>query len=223
MSIDKETVVYANLPATKFRWISYVTLAQVGFIALNLFLMPTKRLIRERQEALANKTKEEGQDSLSSDDSKPKNEPKLDTDTDSTTLLQKLKNMNYAELFSISNVKENFQDRPLVCLGIIGAASLISTGYFFYAIRTVHMVTLLPGERVRFAFFSPVFSRPSTLELPLRDVSCVQGRKSNSNYSILKLRNFRGYHLVHKTEGQFVDPKAYDKYLGYQRAWAETK
>lgn len=219
--IDKDIIIYANLPAKKYRWISYITLTQIGFLALNLFVLPTKKLLREREEALANKAiKIEKEQDSTSDGFQPRY--KLNPDYDPATLFQRLKRMSYNELFTINNVKENLQDRPLISLGIIGVASLITSAFFLYAHRTVHMITLMPGGRVRFAFFSPIFSRPPTLELPLRDVSCVQGRKSKNNYSILKLRKYWGYHLVHKAEGQFLEPKMYDKYLGYKRAWAET-
>lgn len=85
------------------------------------------------------------------------------------------------------------------------------------------MITLLPHGRVKFDFFSPLgVGRPPSIELPLKDVSCVQTRESSGNFSILKLRGIIGYHLVSKKEGEFLEPRLYDEHLGYSRSWART-
>lgn len=197
-----------------------MTLAQIGFLAVNIFVMPTSRLLKERQEALSNRVIKRERKKEEEDPNEFPIEYELNPDYDSATFFQRLRRLKYSEIFSFKNVKENMQEQPILTLGLFSAATLVSSAFFMYARRTVHMITILPGERVRFAFFSPTFSKPPTIELPLREVSCVSGRKSKYQYSILKLRNYRGYHLVHKTEGQFIDPKMYDKYLGYKRSWA---
>lgn len=194
--------------------------AQLGFIVLNIFVMPTTRLIRERQEALANRVIKKERKKEEDDLNEFPIDYELNPDYDPATFFQRLRRLKFSEIFSLRNVKENFQERPFLSLGLLSAGVLVSSAFFVFARRTVHMITLIPGERVRFAFFSPTFSQPPTIELPLREVSCVSGRKSKFVYSILKLKNYRGYHLVHKTEGEFLEPKMYDKYLGYKRSWA---
>lgn len=220
MVINKEILVYANLPYKKYRWISYISVIQVGFIALNLFVLPTRRLVQERQEALKNRVrrkeiKEKSQDGYV-------DEFEINPDYDDATVFQRLKRLNYRDLFTLKNVSQNISDRPLFSAGVVLSMGMVSAAFFTYARRIIHKVTLLPNERVRLAFFSAfALGKPKTLELPLHNISCVSSRHSKHNYAILKIKNYLGYHLIQKTEGQFLQPKLYDKYLGFERSWAK--
>lgn len=220
MVIDKEILVYVSLPYKKYRWISYISVVQVGFIALNLFVLPTRRLIQERQEALKNRVrrkeiKEQSQDGYV-------DEFEINPDYDNATFFQRLKRLNYRDLFTIQNLSQNMSDRPLFSAGAILSMGLVSTAFCIYASRIIHKVTLLPNDRVKLAFFSAfAVGKPRTLELPLHYISCVSPRKSKHNYAILKIKNHLGYHVIQKSEGQFLEPKLYDKYLGFERSWAK--
>lgn len=220
MTIEKEVLVYCSLPFKKYRWISYMSVIQIGFLALNTVILPTPRLLKERQEAVKNrlKKKEKSDDSVVWDEYEP------NPDYDPSTVWEKIKRLNHKDLFAPSNILKNIVERPYLTLGLLGVSALMTSAFVMYAHRMAHLITLLPNERVRFSSFSAfAIGKPPTIELPVRDVSCVQGRKSKHNYSILKLRGYWGYHLVHKSEGQFLEPKLYDKYLGYERSWAKKQ
>lgn len=225
INIKKPVVVYASLPFKKYRWISYVSFIQVGFLVVNLWFLPTSRLVAERNEALANRViKKKKSDDLTNNQNSSSDEWEdelvINPDYDPATVFERFKRLDYKELFTIRNVINNITERPLISLGLVASSVLISSSFWIYARRTLHMITLLPNERVRLSFFSPM-GKPPSIELPLRDISCVQSRQSKHNYSILKLRGRLGFHLVHKAEGQFLEPKLYDKYLGYERSWAK--
>lgn len=196
---------------------------QIGFLTLNLLFLPTSRLLRERQEALENRLRRKQRDE--NETKSPysiEDEFELNPDYDPATVWQRIKRLDYKQVFSIGNVVDNIKERPFLTLGILGSSALITSALVIYAHRMAHMITLLPNDRVRFSSFSVLaIGEPPTIEIPLRNVSCIQGRKSKNNYSILKFKGYKGYHLVHKSEGQFIEPKLYDKYLGYQRSWAQ--
>lgn len=218
--MGKEIVLYANLPYNKYRWYGYISAAQVGFVLFSLIVMPTPRIIEERKIASDRRDKRRdvnpGEQSL-----ERTNEPvAAKARHETATLWQRLRRFDYSELLSPGNFKENIVDRPYLSVGMLGATSLISFAFYIYTHRIAHVITLLPNQRVRFESFSAfAFGRPRSVELSVRDVSCVVGRKSPNNYSILKFKGYRGYHLVHKTEGIFLEPKLYDEYLGYERSW----
>lgn len=217
--IDKEIIVYASQPFKKYRWISYLSVIQVGFLTLNLFVLPTNKLIEQRVNAIKNKVRKK-QSTEKSDTSLDEYEP--NPDYDSSTLVERLKKLNYRELFTVRSIYNNVTERPLLSASAVTASILITTALFTYARRIVHMIVLLPNERVRiFCFSAFAFGKPKAIELPASHISCVSPRKSPHNYSIIKLKNHYGFHLVNKTEGHFLEPKLYDKYLGFQRSWAK--
>lgn len=200
MPIHKDVIIYKLEPLKKFRWISYLTLGQALIVGVNIIFLPKER---DKQTL---KAPAKQQSEFVADD---------------TVLAVKNSTgdcMN--DLLSWNNIKDNFKTRPVICWSMITTSILISLGLTIYARRTAHMITLLPGNRVRFSSFSPLGSgSPPVVELPLTDVSCVSGRMSQ-NYSILKFRGYFGYHLVN-TEGKFVHPKLYDENLGYKRSWLD--
>lgn len=220
MTIEKETLVYVSLPYKKYRWISYLSVVQVGFIAINFFVLPTSRLIRERSEALQNRVRRKEKKEVSTDGYVEKFE--INPDYDGATVLQRLKGLDYREVFTIHNVVQNIGERPLLSAGIFVSMGLVTTAFCIYARRILHMITLLPNDRVRLAFHSAfAIGKPKSVELPLHHVSCVAPRQSKHNYAILKIKNNYGFHLIHKAEGKFLEPKLYDKYLGFERSWAK--
>lgn len=215
---NKDILLYISEPYKRFRWISVVSVIQVGFALVSVLVMPTQKIIDERQEARAKfKEKTERPNQQSRD--VPSKEV-AEIQEDQTTLWARVKQFDYGDIFSIHNVKENLAGRPYLSIGILGATSVISFALHMYARRVAHRVSLLPNERIRFESFSPLaLGKPPSIEVPARDISCVSGRKSANNYAILKLRNYWGYHLIHKTEGTFLQPKLYDEHLGYKRSW----
>lgn len=127
------------------------------------------------------------------------------------------------DIFEWANVT-SLLNRPLYCISVFTGCGLITSAFMIYSRRMVHKITLLPNDRVRFAFFNPnPFAGPITMEIPIRNVSCTQGRDSKHNYTILRLKGYWGYHLVHKVEGKFLEPELFDKNLNYMRAWAEKE
>lgn len=220
MSPSQEIVLYVNQPFKKFRWLGFLSVVQVGFVMLNFILMPTPKLIEERAEALRNrvrKKKVEGSEQVI-DEYEP------NPDYDPATVSQRLKRLSYGELFSPKNIVDNLVSRPVLSSVAFGSAFLISSASYLYCRRMAHIITLLPNERIRFTSFSPhAFGKPPSIEVPLENISCVTGRKSATNYSILKFKGYYGYHLVQKRDGQFVEPKLYDQHLGYSRSWALSK
>jgi hypothetical protein len=219
MSLSKEIVIYINQPYSKFRWLGVISTVQIGFVMLNFILMPTNKLIEQRAEALKNrvikKKVEETEGILDEYEPNP--------DYDPATVFQRLKRLDYGELFSPKNAIDNMVSRPILSTVAVGASLLISFALHIYCRRMAHIITLLPNERVRFTSFSPfALSKPPSIEVPLTNISCVQGRKAPTNYSILKIKGYYGYHLVQKQDGKFLEPKLYDQNLGYSRSWAVT-
>lgn len=213
MIINKEVLVYSSQPFTKYRWIGFMSTIQIGFVLLSVSLMPTQKLIDERRLASERNKKEEVECSLSNRSSSQ----------DYVSLWEKLKRAQYNEIITYNNVRDNMVDRPYIFFGLIGASIAISSAFFIYARRIAHKITLLPKDRIRFESFTPfAIGAPPKTELPLRNVSCVSGRRSQTNYSILKFKGYRGYHLVHKTDGRFLEPKLYDEYLGFKRSWDKS-
>lgn len=221
MTINKEILIYHNLPYKKYRWISYISIIQVGFIGFNLIVLPTPKLMQERQDASKSKIKKKPIESL--DQTKPEEifeQYESNSDYDSSTLFQKFKDLSWKELLSFRNISDNVTQRPLLSSALLAASILVSSGFCLYARRNIHKVYLLPGDRVRFHLFSAfAIGKPPRLEVPLQNVSCVHDRKSANNYSILKIKGYQGYHLIHKSEGQFLEPKLYDKYVAFSRPW----
>lgn len=210
MFISREIVLYASLPAKKYRWITYLTIPITGLAGLNLFLIPTKELMEKHDEIIAKRALEA---------KKNKEEGSSNLDTSRGTLPQRLQRVDFRKMFSLKTIWNNIQDKPRDCAIMILTGIVFPSMGFLYTRRILHIITLLPGERVRFTFFPLAHRPPSTLELSIRDVSCRQSRQSKHNYSILKLKNRWGYYLVHKNDGQFLEPKLYDNHLGYKRAW----
>lgn len=222
MPINKEILIYHNIPYSKYRWISYITLTQATFLFINLFLIATPKLIEERRRAMSNyyiKVKVEDDDEYSHlmDERYVPN-----PDYKPLTLQERIIKTLKSDIFTLSNLAQNFKERPFYCSGIVIASTSVGAACTFYARRMVHQITLLPGDRVRMDFFNPFpWGKPIAKTIPLKDVSCQLGRKSSKSYSILRLRNHWGYHLVHKKEGEFLEPKLYDRYLGYSRSWSK--
>lgn len=220
MVIEKETLIYVSLPYKKYRWLSYLSLIQVGFIGINFFVLPTPKLIEERREALRNKVRRKEKIEKPLDEYE--DEFEVNPDYDGATVFQRLRRLDYREVFTLKNVVQNISERPFLSAGVLVSMGLVTTAFCLYAQRIVHMVTLLPNDRVRLAFHSAfAIGKPKSLELPLQHLSCVAPRQSKHNYAILKIKNKYGYHLVHKAEGHFLEPKLFDKYLGFERSWAK--
>lgn len=218
MTITKEVLIYANLPPTKFRWIGYVAFAQIGFIGLNFLVLPTQRIVREREEAIKNKVIKK-QITTSEGETIERWEP--NPDYDSATILQRLWRLDYYEIFNFRNFKDNIAGRPYMTAGMTAAAILVAGSLSLLVKRNIHKITLLPNERVRITVFPTlVFKSDRSMEMSLRDISCVQPRNSEHRYSILKLRGYRMFHLVEKQEENFIEPQLYDQYLSYERSWA---
>lgn len=215
MTIEREILIYNSLPFKKYRWLSYMSAFQVGFLLLNLVVQPTPALVEDHRRA-SNEGKSE---------KKPKESgPKSKSSINKTALWQQLQDFNYDEVFSVKNLVTNIRERPYFSVCTLAASVLMTSAATLYAHRMAHAITLLPKDRVRFSYFSILgVGKPPYVEMPLRDVSCVLGRQTDKNYSILKFKGYIGYHLVHKSEGLFLNPKLYDKHLGYERAWASRK
>lgn len=136
------------------------------------------------------------------------------------TVWEKIKQIDFGNIFSLKNIVQNFKDSPYTCGTLVGAAGLISAGSIIYAKRTAHMIHLLPDKQIRFTFFSPLgLGRPPSIEVPTTDVACISGRATATNFCILKLRGHYGYHLVSKKDGEFIDSELFDQHLGYSRSW----
>lgn len=206
MGIAREIVVYSCQPHNKYRWISYVTIGQLSFIVVNLFVLPTPELVAKRQAKKISVSNDGG----------------LNQSQNSLGLRQKLAELNYGEIFSTSNIVSNLTGRPYFSFGLIFASGLITMGLIMRARRSIHMMTLLPEDKVRISTFSPIaMGKPPTIEIPLSHLSCLQPRESgNKNYSMLKIKGRVGVHLLDKAEGVFHEPKLFDQYLGYARSWA---
>lgn len=216
MAIERELLIYASLPYKKFRWVSYLSLMQVGFVGINLMVLPNTSLIQKQNKPIEEQ-KQVDQDVERNINGNQKQQQQ------NRGIINRLTDPNsYKGLVSLETTIDNIKENPLLTTTMITCSTLIVSAVFFYAKRSIHTITLLPNEKVKFQFFSPFAMRePSTLVLPLRNVSCKSARKSKQNYSILKLKGYRGYHLVHKAEGYFLEPKLYDKYLGYERSWSK--
>lgn len=228
--IDQEILIYQSLPYKKHRWIGYASVFHMGFLALNALVLPTPRLIRERTEALHNRVKKKQQPKIIDDEASTLNnseyieEYEPNPEYDPATVWQRLRRLAWREIFNPNNIKENFLERPAVSIGFLGVSALVCSAYLLYARRSIHKIFLLPNGRARLNFFSPfAIGKPPSLDIPLDNISCVTNRKSKVNYAILKIKGYWGYHLVHKVDGDFLEPKLYDQYLGFERSWAARK
>lgn len=223
MEINKEILIYRSIPYTKYRWIGYMSAVQFGFLSMNLFFLPTSRLIRERREALENRIirRQKEDDERNHDPNVIEDEFIPNPDYDPSSLLERFKKLNIQDLFTLENLKNNISENPYLSIGLLSASIAITTAFTTFARRTIHTITLLPYERVRLTFFTPFcHGQPPALESSLRNISCVAPRTSPHNYAILKLKGYRGYHLISKKEGEFLQPKLFDNHLGYSRSWA---
>lgn len=221
MSIHKEIRIYHNIPHKKYRWISYVSFFNISFISVNLFFIATPKLLRERTSAIKDMYLKKEVIDPDNPDGEPIIEYELDPNYDDTGIFKKIFQSFRRDIFTLENFTNNFKERPYYCSGLLTSSILVGVAFTMYARRMVHTITLLPANRVRLQFFNPLpIGKPITRVVHLRDISCQQDRNSKHNYSILRLKGSWGYHLVHKTEGEFLHPKLYDKYLGYQRSWA---
>lgn len=216
-----ETVLYISEPFKKYRWVSYYSLFMALAFSMTTVFLPTPSLIEERQQSLLNKVRrKERKENDREEPTEQIEEFEPNPDYDPATIGERLKRLNYRDLLSFSSIYQNVSERPYTTLALFGACSLVSGAFSFYARRTVYKLALLPNERVRFSFFSPLaFGKPPSLEVPLRHVSCVASRQSPHNYSILKIKGYKFYFLVHKAEGIFLEPKLYDQNLGFARNW----
>lgn len=207
MEPSKELVIYYSRPYTKYRWVSYYSSIYFAFISIGLFLKPMgpKRESKKRQM----------RDEFS--DPGPIEMPQPAIVTIENTI------SSFKQDLSLKNLYLNFKYDPLISSITLFAAISLPAIFVFYVRRMVHEIALLPQGRVRFSIFSPFpLTKPTTFDIPVKDISCVTHRTSDSNYSVLKLRGFIAYHLVHKGEGTITQPQLYDKYLGYQRTWPPT-
>lgn len=218
MGINKEILIYQNLPFKKYRWISYLSAIQLGFLLTNILLIPPEKLKKERREAQA-KHKEKMSNKGPSDEFQSESV----SDPENFAIIEKIKKLTTGDLFSLQNFFDNVRDNPYLSIGLMSASAVMFGALNVYARRTIHTITLLPSERVRLTFFTPTcVGKAPSLDIPITKISCVSPRTTPNNYSILKLQGYIGYHLVSKKEGEFVEPVLYDQYLGYSRSWAES-
>lgn len=207
----KDTLIYINNPFKKFRWFSYVALGQIGFVTLNLALWPNEKLVYERDKVLQDREKRKLTGKALEGDQ-----------VESRSIFEGLKSFEYSTLFTLRSIYENVKERPKSAFAMLSVTAFMTTASWFMTKRSIHMIKLLPNDRVEFSLFSMLaLGKPPTLVVPLREVSCRTGRKGKTNYSILKIKGYSGYHLVHKPDGIFLEPKLYDKHLGYSRNWAQ--
>jgi len=219
MTVDKEVLIYRSTPYKKYRWISYITVLQVGLIITNTLFMPTKKYRTERKEAEARKVGRKKRDPSETD---AQDQLMEETKPKSGTLLEQVQKVE-TNLVSLQNLIDNAKERPKTLAVLLGGSILMATALIFFARRSIHMITLLPKDRVKFSVFSPLaFSEPPTMTMALRDVSCRSPRDLSKNYSILKLRGYKGFHLVSTKDGEFLEPELYDEHVGVSRGW-DTK
>lgn len=220
--VSKEILVYKNVPVTKYRWISYFALFHTGIMSLNLFFLATPKLLEERNDAIKNKYRP--REMKPEEEANPELIPdkwELNPDYVPDTIVTKLKNAFRKEIFTFENFKNNLTERPYLAATMLGSTALIMGLFSFYSRRMIHRLILLPDDKVRIELFNAMpIGKPLAKEIALTDISCKAGRKSNHNYSLLQIRDTWGFFLVHKTEGEFVEPKLFDKYLGFERSWA---
>lgn len=222
MDIVKETVIYSNTPFKKFRWVSYYSMVYVSLIAINFVFLPLPHILKEHVESMTDRYKKR-----KSDEEEPVERFDLEhmyqpnPQSDNRTLTQRIKDLNFTEVWTGKYLVMNLKEKPLLVAFALSAGILVPSLFSLYLRRVVHMITLLPNNKVRFEFFSPMaFAKPPKLEVPLNMVSCQSSRNTDKRYSILKIKGYRGFHLVSKTEGKFHHPDLYDHYLGYARSWA---
>lgn len=210
LPINKETLLYCSAPYKKYRLMGFSVVLQVSVVLANILLMPSKKLLAQHEEARKKRARE------------PTPAEELDAKVvKSLGLVQRILNLDYKEIFDPANIYENIKGRPYICLPLIGF-SLAYTGLvIIYTRRVAHMISLLPTGHVRFSSFTPFgFRKSPSVVVPVRDISCVTPRQADTNFAVIKIRGYRGTHLVHKSEGQFLEPKLFDEYLGQTRSWA---
>lgn len=209
--IQKETLLYCNVPYKKYRLLGFSAVLQVGFVTINLLMMPSKKLMEQHEEAKKNRALRE-----------PTNEELFNAEVvKSLTFMQRIARLDYREILDPMNVYENLTGRPWISIPLIGFSLAYTSLCISYTRRVAHMISLLPNGYVRFSSFTPFgFKKSPSILVAVRDVSCVTPRQAATNYAVIKIRGYRGTHLIHKTHGQFLEPKLFDEYLGQTRSWA---
>lgn len=219
MGITREIVVFSCLPFKKYRWVTYVTMGQVGFITVNLFVLPTPALMAERESM---KMLDGGVRVRTGNLDLEFSGPVSKQGDSSTSLIRRLTNLDFRDIFSTNNVVANLIGRPYFSGALLASMCLITAGLVYRSKRSIHMITLLPQDKVRIATFSPTaFGKPPTIEIPHSHVSCVQPREGTNTYAMLRIKNYRGIFLIDRAEGTFHEPKLFDEYLSYARSWAD--
>lgn len=219
MDAAKGIVVYSNLPFKRFRWITYYSAAYVSLVGLNLLVLPFPKLVEERLDTLKNKYRKREKNESGLFDFDHVYEPNPDYVEQPRN--QRLANYDLKDALAGKYFIMNLKDKPALVIASTAAGFLVPILFQFYLRRLVHKITIVPNDRVKFEFFSAfAIGRPPCLEVPLNSVSCEISRSTAKRFSILKLKNHLGYHLVSVKEGTFHDPKLYDSLLGYQRSWA---
>lgn len=178
MMAAKEIVLYVNQPFKKFRWVGLVSVAQFGFVMFSMVVMPSHRLVEERRAALASvvrRRKLEPEERVFKPGELPVDEVfEPNPEYDSATFWERIARLNYGEIFSPHNIQENVSGRPYLTLGLLGASVAIAFGFNMYVRRMAHVITLLPGQRIRFESFSAFgFGKPPTIELHARDIAAT--------------------------------------------------
>lgn len=213
MPVDKPVVVYSCASKAKFGKIAFM----LGFVnayvlhLINTLTTPrtaTKSAVIGETEPTKSENATEMTPTNTSDNQFQDKQNKL-------TSIYESKNMSW--LKNAINIFKGQQKYHYYCLG---GSAIVWFIFMSIARRTAYRITILPNKQLRFESFPPLgVGRPPYVELPLKDVSCVEGRKSQTNYAILKFNGRAFYHLIDKKDGHFLEPKLYDKYLGYQKAW----
>lgn len=217
-SVAKPTVIYQNIPYKKFRWIVWFSLAQSCIIGTSLCIKLSgvdaeKKKRVERSQQFSKISYNEQESDKKSENSEPSLLSQIINEKKSLIDLGKAK-------ISFTNAKDNFIYKPFSSMAILCAGISCIVPFLYYARRSIHRITLLPNDRVLLEYFSPLaLSKPKSLELPLKYVSCKVTRKSSGNYVILKLKDHVGYHLVHKSLGSFSEPKLFDMFMSHERVW----
>lgn len=219
MPIKKETLLYHSGPYKKYRWMGILNVIQVGFAAVNLVMMPSNSLIREHKELMGRRVRKVTKPAAD-DSSMDVVEYELNSEVEPLSLFQRVIRLDIKDLLNPANIYEKMKDNPVYFFPLVGFTVLYTGLTFFYTRRMAHKISLLPTGHVKFSSFSPFAIKPSpTFTVPVRDVSCVTPRQFEANYIVIKIRGYRAAHLIHKSEGQLLEPMLFDEYLGQRRSW----
>lgn len=222
LPINKETLLYYNSPYKKYRWMGIINVVQIAFAVANVAFMPSNKLIQEHREAMERRVRKVTKPS-DQNPSEMVEEFELNPEVEPLSLFQRMLRMDFSELLSPNNIYETAKDRPAFFFPVVGFSIIYTALTFLYTRRMAHKVSLLPTGHVKFSSFSPFAVKPPpTIVVPVRDVSCVTPRQSETNYIVIKIKGYRAGHLIHKTEGHLLEPRLFDEYLGQRRSWFKT-